>query len=226
MEAAFPITGLILAGGASSRMGRPKALLPFGPERLIERQVRLLRPLCQELLIVTNDPDSFAFLGLPLVGDRAPGQGPLAGLEAGLAAASQPMALGVACDMPFLTEEVVTALYDLVVGRPVGAGAPAETNPHAGSPLVAVPRTPAGPEPLCALWRREALPAIQGALAAGQRSPQRLLAQLPVAWLEGPTLAALGDPARLFLNCNTPTDYEQALQLSEEGFPGGETLRP
>lgn len=212
MEAGYPITGLILAGGASSRMGRPKALLPFGPERLIERQVRLLRPLCRELLVVTNDPDAFAFLGLPCVRDREAGQGPLAGLEAGLGAASQPLALAVACDMPFLTCDVIRALYERLAPVPV--------------PLAAVPRTPQGPEPLCALWRREALPAIQGALAAGQRSPQRLLAELPVAWLEGEALAALGDPARLFLNCNTPADYELALRLSEEGAPGGKTLRP
>ncbi|HLO04887.1 MAG TPA: molybdenum cofactor guanylyltransferase [Symbiobacteriaceae bacterium] len=223
MEAGFPLTGLILAGGASSRMGRPKALLPFGPERVIERQVRLLRPLCRELLVVTNDPAAFAFLGVPLVGDRAPGLGPLAGLEAGLSAASQPVVLGLACDMPLLTGSVVAALYARLMGSDGGllGSAPAGV----GSPLAAVPRTPAGPEPLCALWRREALPAIQGALAAGQRSPQRLLAQIPVAWLEGEALTALGDPTRLFHNCNTPADYEQALQLAEEGSPGGQTLR-
>lgn len=203
MEAELPITGLILAGGASSRMGRPKALLPFGPERLIERQVRLLRPLCQELLIVTNDPEAFALLGLPMIKDHSPGQGPLAGLEAGLGAANQPLVLAVACDMPFLSGKVITALYTHLTD----------------DVLAAVPRAPDGPEPLCALWRRTALSAIQGALAAGQRSPQRLLEQLPVAWLEGEALTALGDPSRLFLNCNTPADYERALQLREEGAP-------
>jgi molybdopterin-guanine dinucleotide biosynthesis protein A len=235
VAAPHPVTGLILAGGASSRMGRPKALLPFGGERLIERQVRLLRPLCRELLVVTNDPAAYRFLGLPLVADRAPGLGPLAGLEAGLAAASQPFALGVACDMPFLTGAVLEALYGLMVGRPgeSAGGAPLVPGEACGPPvaptqppLVALPRTPAGPEPLCALWRREALSAIQGALAADRRSPRSLLAQLPVAWLEGEALAALGDPARLFLNCNTPAEYAAALQLGKEDAPGGETLRP
>lgn len=213
MAAPLPLTGLILAGGPSSRMGRPKALLPFGGELLIERQVRLLRPLCAELIIATNEPEVYAFLGLPMVADAEPGQGPLAGLEAGLAAATQPLLLGVACDMPFLTEPLVRALYAALAGA-------------RKRPLAALPRTASGLEPLCALWRREALDAIREGLGAGQRSPQRLLAQLPVTWLEGEELVALGDPARLFLNCNTPADYDHARQLAEEGAPDGEKLQP
>jgi molybdopterin-guanine dinucleotide biosynthesis protein A len=218
-EGPLPVTGLILAGGGSRRMGRPKALLPFGAERLIERQVRLLRPLCQELLVVTNDPATLAFVGLPMVGDRAPGLGPLAGLEAGLFAASLPLVLGVACDMPFLTAGVVRALYDHLVRADSGNPLPA------ARPLVAVPRTPRGVEPLCALWRREAGLALRAALDSGERSPQRLLDRLPVAWLAGEALASLGDPGLLFQNCNTPDEYADA--LAKEGAPvERETDRP
>jgi molybdopterin-guanine dinucleotide biosynthesis protein A len=107
--------------------------------------------------------------------------------------------------MPFLSTRVVQALFALL------------TTDEATSPLAAVPRTADGPEPLCALWRREAAPAIRSALDAGERSPMRLLARLPVAWLEGEALSAIGDPNRLFQNCNTPAEYAAA--LAKEGAP-------
>jgi molybdopterin-guanine dinucleotide biosynthesis protein A len=193
------LTGLILAGGRSSRMGRPKALLPFGAELLIERQVRLLRPVCAELILVTNEPEHFAFLGLRTIPDRAPSLGPLAGLEAGLAASRTPLHFAIACDMPFVEPDLI---------RTMAA--------EASQCDAVVPQLPAGPEPLYAIWHQSALPAIRAGLDRGERSPQRLLSTLQVRWVPEAALRPFGDPARLFFNCNTPEEYQRALTLLTE----------
>jgi molybdopterin-guanine dinucleotide biosynthesis protein A len=177
-------------------MGRPKALLPFGAELLIERQVRLLRQVCGELILVTNEPARFAFLGLRTIQDRAPSLGPLAGLEAGLTASRTPLVFAVACDMPFIEPGLIRTM--VAEARQVDAVVPWPTT---------------GPEPLCAIWHRSALPAIRAALDRGERSPQRLLTALQVRWVPEAALKPFGEPARLFFNCNTPEEYEGALLL-------------
>src|SRR3990167_9677702 len=97
------ITGVIQAGGGSTRMGgRPKALLDVGGRRIIERVLDAVTPSVGEVLLVTNTPDLYAFLGLPMVADVYPDHGSLGGIYSGLEAAPGEAAFPVAGDMPFL----------------------------------------------------------------------------------------------------------------------------
>ena len=97
------ITGVIQAGGKSMRMGgEPKALVELGGRRLIERVVAVVREVVDDVLVVTNTPEVYRFLGLPMVPDVFPDHGSLGGNYSGLAAASGAAAFTVACDMPFL----------------------------------------------------------------------------------------------------------------------------
>ena len=73
------ITGVILAGGQSSRMGQNKALMSLGGKRLVDRVVAVMRTVFHNLLIVTNTPEVYADLGLPMVGDVWPEKGSLGG---------------------------------------------------------------------------------------------------------------------------------------------------
>ncbi|HEY8393934.1 MAG TPA: molybdenum cofactor guanylyltransferase [Thermaerobacter sp.] len=117
-----PITGVILAGGHSRRMGRDKALLDLGGRPMIARVAEALGRVCAEVLVVDRDPDRYAFLGLPVVLDRKPGFGALSGLHAGLLALPRPYGLFVACDMPFLQPALLRYLAGLVT-LPARAGA-------------------------------------------------------------------------------------------------------
>lgn len=104
-----PLTALLLAGGRSSRMGRNKALLslrPGGPP-VIQLIAHKMAEVADEMLLVGCDPRPYAFLGLPCVPDAFPGTGPLGGVYSGLAAARNPYALAVACDMPFLSVDLL-----------------------------------------------------------------------------------------------------------------------
>src|ERR1700756_197905 len=101
------VSGVIQAGGRSVRMGgRPKALIEVGGRSIIERVLAALAPAVDEVLVVTNTPELYAFLGLPMVADVYPDHGSLGGIYSGLKAAAGQAALTVACDMPFLHPEI------------------------------------------------------------------------------------------------------------------------
>lgn len=184
----MPATLLVLAGGRSRRMGRPKALLPVGELTLIEWVVSRLAPAFQDLLVAARDRSQLPPSLRPhLVRDLHLGAGPLAGIEAGLAATRQPALVAVACDMPHVTVELVARLFEASEGHDA-----------------AVPRLGGRPEPTCAAYRLSAAGPIAAALGGGRRRVAEALEELDVAWLEGE------DPAQ-FASLNTPEDYRAFL---------------
>jgi len=103
------LSGIVLAGGESKRMnGENKSLLMLGEEALIQRQVRIMRAICSEIIIVTNTPRPFLRKvdeSVRIITDYIPKKGPLSGMHAGLTLARHQNAWVVACDMPFLSPE-------------------------------------------------------------------------------------------------------------------------
>lgn len=120
------ITGVILAGGKSSRMGQNKALMSLGGKRLVDRVVEVMRSVFDDLLIVTNTPEMYADLGLTTVRDVWPDKGSLGGVYSAIYHVATPYCLVVACDMPFLQTAVLRYLvtqrndYDVVVPDVLG----------------------------------------------------------------------------------------------------------
>jgi molybdopterin-guanine dinucleotide biosynthesis protein A len=184
----IPATLLVLAGGGSRRMGRSKALLPIAGTTLVELVVERLAGDFEHLLVAARDPDQLPPSLLPhFVRDLHPGSGPLAGIEAGLAASPHDLLLAVACDMPRVTPELARRLVSAAEG--VDA---------------AVPRIGGRPEPACAAYRRSAAAPLSAALREGRRRSADVLDELRVRWLDGE------DPA-LFVNLNTPSDLRAFL---------------
>jgi molybdopterin-guanine dinucleotide biosynthesis protein A len=183
---------IILAGGQSRRMGQNKALLRLTPDgpRLIERVIAAARPITATIVISTNTPALYSWLGLPCVADAQPGMGPLAGLAAGLAAVPTEYAFLLGCDMPF----VVTAVLRALLG--VAAGAQA-----------VVPRNAADrPEPLCAVYRRDCLPTIQSCLANGDVKMTAWLDRVNTRYVPASALLPFDPKLQSFRNVNTPED--------------------
>lgn len=180
---------LVLAGGESRRMGRAKALLPVAGATLIEYVAGRLRPVSSELLV--SAPPGFripaSLAGARHVVDRHPGAGPLAGIDAGLAAATAPAVLALACDMPYVTAASASIVLAALAG-------------HAA----AVPLVAGRAEPLFAAYARSAAPAIEAALGAGRYRARDVLRELDVAWVTGL------DPLEL-RSLNTPRDYDAFL---------------
>lgn len=190
------ITGAILAGGRSSRMGTNKALLEYGGERLIDRAVRRFSDRFPEVLIVANDVESYRGLGPKVVPDLIPGFGPLGGLHAALTAAENPHVFLAACDMPFAEPAMAFMLRDL------GAGADA-----------AVPKFDDIFETMHALYAKTALPAIEADLRAGRGKMIGFYSRVTVRAVDETELTArFPDLARVFWNLNTPDDYRRLVQ--------------
>jgi molybdopterin-guanine dinucleotide biosynthesis protein A len=191
------ITGVIQAGGRSTRMGgAPKALMELGGRRIVERVVAAVAPVVDDLLVVTNTPDLYDFLGLPMVGDVFPDHGSLGGIYSGLMAAPGDAAFTVACDMPFLTPEVVRLVVAL-----------------AGEADVVIPRTGDQLETLHASYAKRCLPHIEERLRSGRLKIVGFFDAVRVLEIPEASVRSLADPAVVFMNVNTPDELERAREL-------------
>ncbi|OGL06966.1 MAG: hypothetical protein A3I03_05030 [Candidatus Rokubacteria bacterium RIFCSPLOWO2_02_FULL_68_19] len=201
MSAAVTVTGVIQAGGKSTRMGgEPKALVELGGKRIIERIVDVLGSVLSNLLIVTNTPEPYAFLGLPMVPDVFPDHGSLGGIYSGLKAAKGDGAFTVACDMPFLKAEVVR----LVVS-------------HAGEADVVIPKVGNQYETLHALYAKACLPPMEAMLKAKRFKVIGFFPQVKVLEIPEAEVARLADPTICFMNVNTPDELARARALLAAG---------
>jgi molybdopterin-guanine dinucleotide biosynthesis protein A len=217
----YDLTALILSGGGSRRMGRDKIWLPLGPAGtpLIQHVVARVRPLASELLFSANASERLAALaselcdqGIPahVVPDLYPAAGPLAGLHAGLSAASCDLLLAVAGDMPFINPALVTHLVTLLPGFDVVL--PELPHPRTGEPVK---------EPLHALYRRSCLSAVAAHLAAGDRQMVSFLPDVRVRTVQSDELRRIDPGLRSLFNINTPEDWRAAGQMLDEAVAGG-----
>jgi molybdopterin-guanine dinucleotide biosynthesis protein A len=190
-----PVTGVILAGGKSSRMGQNKALMPFGGQRLIDRVVDVLQEVFTDLLLVTNSPEVYADLGLPLVSDVYPHKGSLGGIYSALYHASTPYCFVVACDMPFLN----AAVMRYMVGRIAGCD-------------VVMPDIHGEMQPLHAIYSKACLPPILRRLETHRLKIVGFLSEVRVRIVKASDIQHL-DPALLtFHNLNTREEFQAAAQ--------------
>lgn len=198
MRDAPPVTaGAILAGGRATRFhGRDKSALTIGAGRFLDRQIAALTPVADPVLIVTSQPTRYRSLGVRVVADAIEGAGALGGVYTALAASPAPRVIVVACDMPFLTTAFLTHLA------------------RAGHDVdIAIPRTGAGYEPLCASYARTCLEPIRARLDRGRLKVVDLIrAGLRVRELDPAELAPFDPDGTLFLNVNTPDDYHAAVR--------------
>lgn len=106
------ITGIILSGGKSIRMGTNKSLLKIGDETIIERTAKLIKALFKDVMIITNTPLEYGFLNLPLYEDIYKNKGPLAGIHAGLSKSKTEKNFVISCDMPLMTNGMIEYLTE------------------------------------------------------------------------------------------------------------------
>lgn len=195
---------IILAGGRNSRIQTKKALLAVGGKPIIERLLARLAPLTDGQLIVTGDPEAFAFTKVATVGDRHPGLGPLAGVEAGLYAAGADLNLVVACDLPFASPELATRLRQ-----------EAEAHPEAD---VVMPSWRQGREPLFALYRGRVAELLTARLEAGELRMGKLSSVLNVREVDVDAWAEVNgvDLPLAFCNVNTWEEWRKAEEVARE----------
>ena len=195
-----PIGAIVAGGGAVRFGGAPKGLQRVGGIRIIDRVAAALSAVTSELVVVSNAPDANRWIaGVRAFGDVRPERGSLVGIHTALSCARGDV-LVVAWDMPFVSTELLA----LICGR-------------RGAAAAVIPESPSGHEPFCALYTTACLPIIEAALDAGDLRLSRVLARLPsIETISMSEIGAIGDPATLLFNVNTPNDLARA-----EAIAGG-----
>lgn len=186
----------ILAGGRSRRMGQDKSLVPVAGRPMIARIHEQLLGRFDDILVSTNDPERFAFLGARTVPDAIPGAGPLMGIASVVGAARHERVFVVACDIPVVDTETVDRMLVLAADNDC-----------------VIPMSAAGHEPLFAVYRLSALQAMLDALVAGER---RIAAIFPHVRVHRYRLG----PAPWFRNLNTPADMTAFLEVAALDWNG------
>ncbi len=199
---------IVLCGGQSRRMGQPKAWLPFGPERMLQRVVRLVGEAVGPIVVVAADGQDLPDLpsGVTIVRDEVSGRGPLQGLSTGLAGLpdSVDLAFASATDVPFLQPAWIVRLRDLI-----------------GDHDLAMPFVDGYHHPLAALYRRETVrPAIECLLRENRLRPVFLMESVRTRLVAPEAMKDVDPDFGTLRNLNTPQEYRQALE--QAGFaPSG-----
>lgn len=194
-------TGIIMAGGRSSRMGTNKALLSIGGKTVIERIVTELSKIVSDIVIVTNTPEEYQFLGLPMIEDQWKDMGPLAGIHAGLTASRTEKNLVVACDMPFISAQLGGVLLNLLDDY-----------------QIAVPDISGQLHPLFAAYRKDTLGEISHSLQNQTLRIRQFFKHTNTKYVTEACLQKLQYhyQEQHFFNMNHPDDFARALKMETD----------
>ena len=183
------ITGMILSGGKSTRMGEDKAFIEIEGISIINRVQSLLRTLFNEIIIVTNKRERFANLDAKTYSDLLPERGALGGLYTGLFFSSYSYSFCVACDMPFLKQSVIEYLITKIPGYDV-----------------IVPRTIDGLQPLHAIYSKSCIGPIRKVMELGKHRITDFYPLVKVRMIEEDEFSSLDPIKESFINVNTPEE--------------------
>jgi len=200
------VTGVLLAGGKSRRMGEDKRYLVVGEQTLLERGLGVLRSMFHEVLVVIAQDSAPLDIDARVVRDLVPDCGSLGGIYTGLTQATSPYIFAVACDMPFLNQAVITQF----------------TNRRDTADIV-MARLATRLHPMHALYGKGCLPAMDQMIVARQLKIQALVshASLRVQYVTEADLLSIDPSWRSFHNVNTPEDLEAACSLLARIPPPG-----
>jgi molybdopterin-guanine dinucleotide biosynthesis protein A len=193
------VTGVILAGGKSSRFGSNKAFAEFNGTPLIERVIAILGSIFENLILITNSPEEFSYLSLPIHEDPIKGLGPIGGIYAGLEAMRDEIGFFVACDMPFINRDLVRHM--VAVRNDFDA---------------VVPKIDWKVEPLHALYTKNCLPPILELIRDGSYQTIKSFNSIRVRYVTEDEIRAIDPEVQSFMNVNRPDELLDAISLEGE----------
>jgi|SRR5208283_58819 len=194
-------TGVILAGGKNRRFPLIKSFIKVEGVAIIERNISVLQELFAEVLISTNTPEVYFHLGVPLLGDALPASGPMTGIYTALLNSKGEDVFAVACDMPFISRELILFLCrkhrEILHAKPVGA---------------TVPVFNGEPQPLFGVYAKTVLPRLEEGILRGKTSMRRFLGEIETNLVDESEVRMRDPEGRSFINVNTVEDYEAVMR--------------
>ncbi len=190
----LPVTALVLCGGKSRRMGRPKAFLPFEGTTMLGHVLGKVRDLFSEVFLVANEPDNYEDLGVDVVKDILPYRGPLGGILSGLLVAKHEYSFVIACDMPLVDKRLIREM----------------TASRHGNDVVVLAHD-LGVEPLLGVYSKNCIKPLEESLFAGNLSLQEFLSGLKAQTFSYDADYSKSEELPAFFNINTPQDYSKVI---------------
>ncbi len=190
----LPLTGIILCGGRSRRMGRAKAFLPYEGTTMLAHIVKVLGTIFSKVMLVSNEPSDYEDFGLDVVKDILPHRGPLGGILSGLLVAETDHSFVVACDMPLVDERLIREMAAARFDRDV-----------------VILSHPQGLEPLLGVYSKTCIKPLEESLFSGQLSVHDLLGSLNASLFDYSRRTGDGTILPPYFNINTPEDYSRLI---------------
>lgn len=191
------ITCIILAGGKSSRMGADKAFMPFNEKPLIEILKNKFSRIFNDILIIANDPVAFKKYQIAAIPDMVKDTGPMGGIYTGLLNSKTLYNFVVACDMPFVNEDLVNYMLKMAKGHDV-----------------CVVQLNGKFEPLCAVYSKNCISQIKRSLSAGNFRMRDIIKDLKACIITEKEVNVFDPESLSFININTPAEYENVRILA------------
>lgn len=190
------VTGVILAGGLSTRYGQNKAFLRIEGIRVIDRIAEKMKKVFTRVILVTNQKRDFEYLELPMVEDLIKGLGPIGGIYTGLSNIEEQAGFFVACDMPLLHKGLIRYMVENIDNH-----------------SAVVPSIGEFVEPLHALYARSCLGPIKGLIDAKRYQVRLFYDRIPVRYVREDEIRRFCSPDEAFLNINTPEEFTKIQSL-------------
>lgn len=189
------MTGIILCGGQNTRMGKNKAFIEIDGERIIDRTIRILGEVFNEIILVTNSPTEYLDLDIRIVTDIVKGKAALGGLYTGLFHSSSDHAFVCPCDMPSLNSAFIQYMLGKVTGKDI-----------------VVPAPPDGLQPLHAIYSRKCLRSIKNLIDENRLKITGFYRKARVFEVPADVIATFDPEARMFTNINSLSDLKVVVQ--------------
>ena len=186
------VTGVVLAGGRSSRYGKNKALVKIHGTPLIERVLNAMNSIFHHVIIITNTPDEYSYLNLPMYQDIIKGLGPLGGVYTGLKMIPDNAGFFVACDMPFLNRDLIRYIVEIKVDFDV-----------------VVPRASGNIEALHGIYTKRCRGKIKSLIDSGTYQIFRFFSEVSVRYVDDDEIMRFDPDLRSFLNINRPDELKR-----------------
>ena len=197
------VSGIVLAGGESRRLGRDKAVEVVGGQYLITRVIDRMREVCSDVLVVVSNVSRYPERTIPTdvetVLDKYPGKGCLGGIYSGLTSSKMEFGLVVACDMPFLNLTLLKKIIDMGITSDI-----------------CVPVLSNRPEPTHAMYSRNCLPYMKNQLDTDDLKITNFFSKVTVNYIDEDVVKTIDPDLLSFFNINYQSDLDRALSIIKE----------
>jgi len=208
------IAGVVLAGGRNTRFPIQKGFIRIDGAAIIERDISIMRPFFREVMISTNMPEAYFYLGAPLVGDVLPSNGPMSGIYTALINSCGAAVFVVACDMPFIDPGVMSLVCDKHEALAIKECCDAT-----------IPIFNGEPQPLLGIYRDTALPVLESGILTDRAAMKPFLGEIRTHYIDESDVRAVDPEGRSFININTEADFNVVMCRQGRAFSDGRERR-